>query len=159
MSDYLFLSDEYFMNIALQQAQRAFSVDEVPIGSIIVFGEQIISSEHNSVERLTDATAHAELLAITSANEKLGSKYLSGATIYVTVEPCVMCLGAIMWSRISRLVYGCNESKHGFVRYERVLNERQMSLFHTKLEITSNILSEQSEGLMKTFFQKKRQLR
>ncbi len=153
---YELFSDEYFMDLALKQAQKAFEEGEVPIGAVIVQNNQILAKAYNQTETLQDPTAHAEILAITSANQKIGSKYLPEATLYVTVEPCVMCSGAIMWSKISRLVYGASEPKFGFNRIEVELKEKNLSLCHPKLKIEGGILSDKSAELMKNFFKNKR---
>src|ERR1051326_6466459 len=109
------MNDEYFMQQALRQAQNAFDADEVPIGAIVVIDNKIISRGYNQVEKLNDPTAHAEIIALTSAFNFLGSKYLPSATIYVTIEPCLMCAGALYWSKISRIVYGAPDEKNGYL--------------------------------------------
>ena len=108
-------TDTYFMKIAMREAQRAFDEGEVPIGAVIVARNQVISKAHNQVEMLNDVTAHAEILAITSASQSYGSKYLTDCTLYVTIEPCVMCAGALRWSQIERVVYGADDEKYGFM--------------------------------------------
>jgi len=153
---YVPFSDEYFMNIALQEAQKAFDTDEVPVGAIIVLKNKIITKAFNQTEKLQDPTAHAEILAITAANQFLGSKYLNGATIYVTVEPCLMCNGAIFWSKISRLVYGANENKVGFSKFQEIVKKENLNLCHPKLEIKGNVLEAASSELMRNFFNSKR---
>ena len=145
------MDDEHFMRQALRQARIAFDEDEVPVGAIISLNNQIISRGYNQVEKLNDPTAHAEILALTSAFNYLGSKYLPEATIYITVEPCVMCAGALYWSKIGRIVFGASDEKNG---YKRVT--RDVSPFHQKSEIASGILEEECAELMKLFFRSKR---
>ncbi|MDD4637935.1 MAG: nucleoside deaminase, partial [Bacteroidales bacterium] len=108
------MNDDYFMKMALKEAEKAFQADEVPVGAVVVFQDRIVARAHNLSERLNDVTAHAEMQAITSAMNMLGAKYLSGCTIYVTVEPCIMCAGALGWSQISRVVYGASDEKRGY---------------------------------------------
>src|SRR5882724_4882378 len=110
------MTDEYYMQQALKEAQKAYDEDEVPIGAVVVMGNKIIARGHNQTERLTDSTAHAEIIALTSAFNYLGSKYLPEATIYITVEPCLMCAGALYWSKIGRVVYGAEDEKNGYRR-------------------------------------------
>jgi tRNA(adenine34) deaminase len=141
--------DEYFMKQALQEAQKAGEHHEVPIGAVIVCQNRIIARGHNLTETLTDVTAHAEMQAITAAAGFLGGKYLIDCTLYVTIEPCVMCAGALGWSQISRIVYGASDEKRGFVRFApRAL--------HPKTEVLSGVLEEQCSHLVKAFFKKKR---
>lgn len=141
------LSHEYFMTQALKLANNAFSEDEVPIGAIVVAKNQIIGKGYNQVERLNDPTAHAEMLAITAASSYLDSKFLNDCTLYVTVEPCVMCFGAIQHARIQHIVTGCLEPKHGFSNY---------ATNRTKLNMTNGILENDCSLLMKMFFEAKR---
>jgi tRNA(adenine34) deaminase len=143
--------DEYFMRIALQQAEYAFEDDEVPVGAVVVLNNKIIARAHNQVERLNDPTAHAEMIALTSAFNYLGSKYLPEAVLYVTVEPCLMCCGAMYWSKIGRIVYGCSDEKNG---YKHITEENWP--FHPKTTITKGVLEEECALLMKTFFRNKR---
>ncbi len=145
------MSDELFMKQALQQAQRAFDEDEVPVGSIIVVGGRIIARGYNQVEKLQDPTAHAEMIALTSAFNFLGSKYLPEATIYTTVEPCLMCAGALYWSKIARVVYGTADDKNG---YRHCMGETFP--FHPKTELVHGILKEECSRLMTGFFTNKR---
>lgn len=154
--NYPLFSDEYFMNLALQEAQNAFDKDEVPIGAVIVIKNKILARAYNQTETLQDPTAHAEILAITSANQFLGSKYLNEATIYVTVEPCLMCNGAIFWSKISRLVYGASEKKVGFLKFQEIVAQQNLSLCHPKLEIKGGVLEHETSELMRKFFKSKR---
>jgi tRNA(adenine34) deaminase len=141
-------SHEYFMNEALKQAQLAFDADEVPVGAVIVAGNRIIAKGHNLTERLNDVTAHAEMQAITAAANHLGAKYLEDCTLYVTLEPCVMCAGALFWSQITRVVYGAPDPKRGF--------KRTGQLLHTKIEVIGGILEEPCAMLLKDFFKKLR---
>lgn len=143
--------DEYFMRIALQQAEYAFEDDEVPVGAIVVLNNKIIARAHNQVERLNDPTAHAEMIALTSAFNYLGSKYLPEAVLYVTVEPCLMCCGAMYWGKIGRVVYGCADEKNG---YKHITEENWP--FHPKTTMTKGVLEEECALLMKTFFRNKR---
>ena len=140
--------DEYFMRQALKEAQNAFEKDEVPVGAIVVAKDQIIARGHNLTEQLNDVTAHAEMLSITSAAEHLGGKYLKDCTLYVTLEPCVMCAGALNWSQITKIVFGAQDEKRGALKHG--------SLFHPKTEIIGGILADESAELMRDFFQKKR---
>lgn len=137
--------DEKYMRMALNEAERALAKQEVPIGAVVVAGDRIIGRGHNLVETLGDATAHAEMQAITAAMSTLGGKYLTECTLYVTVEPCVMCGGALAWSQIGRVVYGASDPKRGYSTY----SERIM---HPKTEVVAGVLEEESEALMKRFF-------
>ena len=145
------MTDEYFMQQALKQAQIAFEEDEVPVGAIVVIGNKIISRGYNQVEKLNDPTAHAEIIALTSAFNFLGSKYLPDATLCVTVEPCVMCAGALYWSKIGRVVYGAYDEKNGYLRVTR-----ETSPFHPKTEVVPGVLQDECASLMKAFFRSKR---
>jgi tRNA(adenine34) deaminase len=147
--DKISFTDQYFMQQAFKEAQEAFRKDEVPVGAIVVCNQQIISRAHNLTETLNDVTAHAEMLAITSASEFLGGKYLTDCTLYVTVEPCPMCAGALSWAQISRVVYGTHDEKRGF-------SNHLPSLLHPKTELVSGIMEEECRELMKMFFRKKR---
>lgn len=142
-------TDEYFMRIALKEAQNAFDEDEVPIGAVIVCNDTIIAKAHNLSERLNDTTAHAEMQAFTSASNYLGAKFLQECTLYVTIEPCVMCAGASYWSRIGRIVYGARDEKKG---YSKIDGE----LLHPKTEIVSGVLEEECGELMTNYFKLKR---
>ncbi len=137
--------DEKYMRMALNEAERALAKREVPIGAVVVAGDRIIGRGHNLVETLGDATAHAEMQAITAAMSTLGGKYLTECTLYVTVEPCVMCGGALAWSQIGRVVYGTSDPKRGYSTY----SERIM---HPKTEVVAGVLGEECEALMKRFF-------
>lgn len=141
--------DERFMKEALQEARVALAKDEVPIGAVIVADGRIIGKGHNLTETLHDVTAHAEMQAITAAEEYLGGKYLDKCTLYVTVEPCVMCAGAMGWSQVQRVVYGASDPKRGFQTYApRAL--------HPKTTITDGVLAEECGKLMTDFFKSKR---
>lgn len=142
-------SDEHFMREALREAQKAFDADEVPVGAVIVADKKIIARAHNLTERLTDVTAHAEMQAITSAASYLGGKYLIDCTLYVTLEPCLMCAGALHWSQISRIVYGAHDAKRGYQR-------TNFPVLHPKTEIVGGILEAECSELLKTFFKAKR---
>lgn len=137
--------DEKYMRMALNEAEHALAKREVPIGAIVVAGDRVIGRGHNLVETLCDATAHAEMQAITAAMSTLGGKYLSDCTLYVTVEPCVMCGGALAWSQIGRVVYGAKDPKRGYSTY----SERIM---HPKTEVVAGVLKEECEALMSAFF-------
>ena len=141
-------SHEYFMKMALQEAEAAKDLQEVPIGCVIVMNNRVIARGHNLTEQLNDVTAHAEMQAITSAANFLGGKYLKDCTMYVTLEPCVMCAGALAWSQISRVVIGARDEQRGFIN-------KQLKL-HPKTEITIGIMEEECSQLMKTFFKNKR---
>lgn len=140
--------DEYFMRKALQEAERAFEIDEIPVGAIITLDNQIVAKAHNLTERLCDVTAHAEMQAITSASNFLGGKYLKDCTLYVTLEPCQMCAGALYWSQIGRIVYGASDFSRGFMAMGGKL--------HPKTQITKNVLEVECSSLLKAFFQEKR---
>lgn len=143
-------SDEDFMREALKEAQKAFDADEIPVGAVVVCNNKIIARSHNLTERLNDVTAHAEMQAITSAANFLNGKYLNECTLYVTLEPCVMCAGAIAWAQLGRLVYGAPDTRRGF----NLLTENK--ILHPKTEVKANVLSEESANLVRSFFQNKR---
>ncbi|WP_026750475.1 nucleoside deaminase [Sediminibacterium sp. C3] len=145
------LNHEYFMQQALKEAQLAFDADEVPVGAVVVMNNQIIARAHNQVELLNDSTAHAEILALTSAYSSLGAKYLPDATLYVTVEPCLMCCGAIYWGKLGRIVYGASDEKNGY----KHLTKEQWP-FHPKTELISGVLEADCSFLMRSFFRAKR---
>ena len=141
-------NDKYFMKLALQEAQAAFDKDEVPIGAVVTFKNTIIGKGHNQVEQLQDPTAHAEMIAITAATNYVGAKFLTDCTLFITVEPCVMCAGAIKWSRIGKVVFGCREPRSGFLaNHSLVLNG---------VEMVGGIEEEQAKNLMQEFFKQKR---
>jgi tRNA(adenine34) deaminase len=143
--------DTYFMQQALKEAQAAYAADEVPVGAVVVINNKIIARGHNQVELLNDSTAHAEILALTSAYNSIGAKYLPEATLYVTVEPCLMCCGAIYWGKIGRIVYGASDVKNG---YQHITQENWP--FHPKTELVKGVLEEECAFLMKSFFKSKR---
>lgn len=141
--------DERFIREALREAGYAATEDEVPIGAVIVCRGRIIGKGHNMTERLNDPTAHAEMIAITAATEALGGKYLNDCTLYVTVEPCPMCAGALAWAQIGRVVYGAADPKRGFSNFSP-------SLMHPKTEVVSGVLAEECSALVTDFFRNKR---
>jgi tRNA(adenine34) deaminase len=145
------MNDEYYMQQALVQARKAFEEDEVPIGAIIVINNKIIARGYNQVEKLQDPTAHAEIIALTSAFNYLGSKYLPDATIYITIEPCLMCAGALYWSKIGRIVHGASDEKNGYLH-----TTKENSPFHPKTELVKGVLQEECAELIKAFFKQKR---
>ncbi len=142
-------SDEYFMKEALKEAQKAWSENEVPVGAVVVARGKIVARAYNQVEKLNDPTAHAEMLAITSASNAFGSKYLTECTLYVTLEPCVMCAGASVWSQISKVVYGASDTDRGFARLSP-------PVFPKKIEINNGLLAEECSRLLTDFFKKLR---
>lgn len=141
--------DELYMRKALQEAELAYEEGEIPIGAVIVCRDRVISRAHNLTETLNDVTAHAEMQAITAAANQLGGKYLKDCTLYVTVEPCVMCAGALGWSQMSRVVYGASDEKRGYEKYAP-------HAMHPKCEITRSVLEEECRTLMQKFFQERR---
>ena len=143
------LDDEYFMRSAIRCAERAAADGEVPVGAVVVCRDRIIARAHNLTERLTDVTAHAEMQAITSAQEALGGKYLNECTLYVTVEPCIMCAGAIGWSQMGRVVYGAPDEKRGYRRFAP-------QALHPRTQVVSGVMEEECAELMKSFFKQKR---
>ncbi len=143
------MTDNDYMRKALEQARMAFDRDEVPVGAIVVCNDRIIARGHNLTETLNDVTAHAEMQAITAAANALGGKYLDVCTLYVTVEPCVMCAGAIGWSQLGRLVYGAADPKRGYSAYAP-------NALHSRTQVTTGVLEEECAQLMKDFFKRKR---
>ena len=141
-------TDEYFMKKALQEAEMAFEKDEIPVGAVIVIDNKVIARGHNLTEMLVDVTAHAEMQAITAAANFLGGKYLVGCTLYVTLEPCQMCAGALYWSQISKIVFGASDEHRGF--------EKMGTQLHPKTTVVSGIMANEASELMKRFFAKKR---
>lgn len=141
--------DTYFMKQAFLEAEKAYELDEIPIGVVIVANQRIIARAHNLTEQLTDVTAHAEMQAITAAAGQLGGKYLKGCTMYVTLEPCCMCAGALFWSQIDRIVYAAKDEQRGALRVSP-------NLFHPKTVIEQGPMSEEASALIKTFFSSKR---
>ena len=142
--------DEYYMRLALAEAEKARDRDEVPVGAVVVAGKSVIARAHNLTETLNDPTAHAEMQAITAATSYLGGKYLTDCILYVTIEPCVMCAGALAWSQVSGLVYGAPDDKKGYTTVSQ-------GILHPKTEVRSGVLADDCSGLMKKFFSKKRQ--
>lgn len=143
------LNDEYYMRQALNEAQMAFDKNEVPIGAVIVCQNRIIARSHNLTEALNDVTAHAEMQAITAAANVLGGKYLVDCALYVTLEPCPMCAGGLLWSQISKIVYGAKDDKKGYSKYSP-------TILHSKTTIISGILEEECSALLKAFFKQRR---
>ncbi|MDO7877018.1 nucleoside deaminase [Hymenobacter sp. ASUV-10] len=141
-------SDTYFMRQALLEAQQALAEEEIPIGAVVVLDNKIIGRGHNQTERLRDVTAHAEMLALTAAANHVGNKYLAGATLYVTVEPCVMCAGASYWAQVARVVFGAEELKVGFRRFGHLL--------HPRTKLLGGVLADECVALMRDFFALKR---
>lgn len=145
------MNDEYFMQLALKEAQQAFEEDEIPIGAVVVQNDKVLARGYNMTEKLNDSTAHAEIIALTSAFSNIGAKYLPDAVLYVTVEPCVMCAGALYWAKLSRVVWGAADTKNGFSRVKP-----GVSPFHPKTEIVTGVLEEECAALMQEFFKNKR---
>ncbi len=143
-------TDEYFMREAIKESKKALDRGEVPVGAIVVAKNRIIARSHNQTEQLTDATAHAEMIAITSAANYIGSKYLSECTLYVTLEPCVMCAGALHWAQLQKLVYGASDIQRGYTLVSS-------PLLHPKTEVVRGILAEESKMLIDAFFRNIRQ--
>jgi len=145
------MTDEYFMMHAMKEAKKAFEDGEVPVGAIVVINERVIAHGHNMVEKLNDSTAHGEIIALTSAFNLLGSKYLPEATLYVTIEPCLMCAGAMYWSKLGKIVYGADDEKNG---YKKTAGANWP--FHPKTELIRGVLKEECATLMKDFFKTRR---
>jgi tRNA(adenine34) deaminase len=145
----ILLDDEYFMRAALTEARKAFDSDEVPVGAVIVCKNRIIARAHNMTEKLTDVTAHAEMLAFTSAGNHLSSKYLQECTLYVTLEPCTMCAGAGYWTQLDRIVFGATDEKRGYSLFGD-------NLLHPKTKITKGVLAAECAELLREFFRNKR---
>lgn len=145
------IGEEQFMKLALKEAEKAYAEGEVPVGAIVVINNRVISRGYNMVEKLKDPTAHAEIIALTSAFNSLGSKYLQDATLYVTVEPCLMCAGALHWSKIGKIVWGAEDVKNGHQVYTENRNP-----FHPKTQILTGLMADEAASLMKAFFQEKR---
>lgn len=142
-------SHEYYMKQALKEAEKAALLDEIPVGAVVICNQQIIARAHNWTEHLTDVTAHAEILAITAASKHLGNKYLQECSLYVTLEPCVMCAGALAWSQIGELIIGANDNKRGY-------SQLAPNVLHPKTKVISGLLALESTEMIKEFFQKKR---
>jgi tRNA(adenine34) deaminase len=145
------MTEEYYMMQAIKEAKKALEDDEIPIGAVIVMNEKVIARGYNMTERLNDPTAHAEMIALTSAFNLLGSKYLPDAALYVTVEPCLMCAGAIYWSKLGKIVYGADDEKNG---YRKIAGTNWP--FHPKTELIRGVLKDNCAALMKDFFKNKR---
>lgn len=141
--------DAFYMKKALEEARCAFQEDEIPVGAVVVCGDRIIARAHNLTETLTDVTAHAEMQAITAAANALGGKYLNECTLYVTMEPCVMCAGAIGWAQVKRLVYGAPDEKRGFCRFAP-------QALHPRTEVVGGVMAAEAVGLLQEFFRRKR---
>lgn len=144
----MILNDEYYMQLAITEAKEALLKDEIPIGAVIVANDRIIAKTHNLTEHLNDVTAHAEMQAITAAADALGGKYLKNCTLYITIEPCQMCAGALYWSQISKIVVGARDNKRGF--------ETMGGQLHPKTELVYGVLEQECKNLMLNFFDKKR---
>jgi tRNA(adenine34) deaminase len=142
-------NDTYYMGEALKEAQKAFEISEIPVGAVVVCKNRIIARAHNQTEKLTDATAHAEMLAVTAAANYLGSKYLNECTLYVTLEPCVMCAGALHWVQLQKLVFGASDVQRGYSLVST-------PLLHPKTEVASGIMGEEAKALIDNFFRKLR---
>lgn len=143
-------SDEYFMKEALKEAQKAFNQDEIPVGAVVVCSNKIIARAHNLTEKLTDVTAHAEMQAFTAASSYLGGKYLTDCTLYVTLEPCLMCAGASYWTQIGKIVFGAKDEKRGYT----IVNTQ---VLHPSTEVVSGLFEAESKQLLQDFFAKKRE--
>ena len=153
LSDFL-EPDRRWMKLALKEAERAYDEGEVPIGAVVVHAGEVVGRGHNMVERLQDPTAHAEIIAVTAACETLGTKVLRGCTVYVTIEPCPMCAGALVWAKIDRLVFGAVDDKAGAA--STLFNIPQDERLNHRIEIISGVESEQAAGLLQTFFRERR---
>lgn len=147
--------DERYMFAALAEAREAFNAGEIPVGAVVVAGDRIIGRGHNLTEQLTDVTAHAEMLALTAAAQTLGGKYLPDATLYVTVEPCLMCAGAIGWAQVGRIVYGASDPKRGYASMVREPSGAK-GPFHPRATVTAGVLADECGALMKRFFADRR---
>lgn len=155
------MTDEYYMLQALKEAKKAFDDGEIPVGAIILQNEKIIARAYNQVERLNDSTAHAEIISLTSAFNFLGSKYLPEAAIYITVEPCLMCAGALFWSKIGRIIYGADDKKNGYKKYcvcPPAVDGVELAPwpFHPKSTVVHGVLKDECTHLMKEFFKARR---
>lgn len=147
-------SDAYFMREAFKEAQKAFEADEVPVGAVIVCNNKIIARAHNLTERLNDVTAHAEMQAITAAANYLGGKYLNECTLYVTLEPCVMCAGAIHWAQFNKIVFGANDEKRGYLGFK--MHNSQTGILHPKTVVENGVMAEECAQIIHSFFKSKR---
>jgi tRNA(adenine34) deaminase len=144
-------TDEQYMQLAITEAEKAFEKDEVPVGAILVVENKIVARSHNQVELLQDSTAHAEILALTTAYSALGTKYVTDATLYVTLEPCLMCCGALHWSKIGKVVFGAYDTKNGYKKYTENNNP-----FHPKTVLVGGVLQDECSSLLKAYFKSKR---
>jgi tRNA(adenine34) deaminase len=142
-------SDDYFMRQAIQQAELAYELGEIPVGAVVVCEQQIIARGHNTTEQLRDVTAHAEIIALTAAANYLDSKYLTDCTLYVTLEPCIMCAGALFWAQFSKVVYGASDLKRGFMRFGK-------ELLHPKTTVAAGVMEAEAAELLKQFFKARR---
>jgi tRNA(adenine34) deaminase len=142
---YPIFSDEYFMNEALKEAQKALELEEVPVGAVVVTQNRILARAHNMTQQLNDVTAHAEMIAITAASNHLGAKYLTDCTLYVTLEPCVMCAAALKWAQLGRIVFGASDPREGYTRIRQ-------NLLHRKTEVLPGILEREASLILKQFF-------
>ncbi len=147
--DQIIFTDDYFMKQAYAEALKAAESDEIPVGAVVVSNNRIIARGHNHTERLNDVTAHAEMMAITAASEYLGGKYLNDCVLYVTLEPCVMCAGALSWAQLARVVYGASDEKRGFERFGT-------KLLHPRTEISKGVMENECRQIILEFFSKKR---
>lgn len=145
------LPDEHYMKLAFSQAENAFAAGEVPVGAVLVMNDTVVARSHNQVELLADSTAHAEILSLTAAFSSMRAKYLPDATLFVTVEPCLMCSGALYWSKIGRIVYGAPDEKNGYRRFTGGNNP-----FHPKTELITGVMAEECADLMRRFFRERR---
>lgn len=143
--------DNYFMRQALLEAEKAYELGEIPVGAVVVSNERIIARAHNNTEQLTDVTAHAEIIALTAASAHLGNKYLEDCTLYVTLEPCPMCAGALAWAQLDRLVYGASDDKRGFMQFGK-------RILHPKTKVEFGIMMEESKLLLTNFFRDRRRM-
>jgi tRNA(adenine34) deaminase len=146
------MTHQYYMQLAYKEARIAFEEGEIPVGAVIVSPVGLVAKSHNQVERLKDVTAHAELLALTAAANDLGAKYLQQCTLYVTLEPCMMCAGACYWSQLKRLVYAASDNRRGFSNYQHALKDTSLQVLHPKTEVLSGILEQECSLLLKDFF-------
>ena len=147
------MNDEHYMRLALREAATAFEKNEVPIGAVLVINDKVVARSYNQVELLNDSTAHAEILSLTAAYNSLGSKYVADATLYVTIEPCLMCCGALYWSKIGKVVFGATDDKNSYRKYTGDVNP-----FHPKTILVGGVLQEECAALMKEFFKKIRSM-
>jgi len=143
------LTEEYFMNQALAEARKAYDAGEVPVGAVVVNGDRIIARAHNMTQQLTDATAHAEMIAVTAASNYLGAKYLSDCALFVTLEPCLMCASALKWAQMGRLVFGAGDPREGFTQFGP-------AVLHPRTKVSRGLLEEQCGGILRDFFAERR---